>query len=218
MNRTALLVGATGLVGSELLQLLLADNYFSSVIILSRKTINIQHQKLKEIIVDFNQLENYASEINAQYIYCCLGTTIKKAGSQEAFKKVDYEYPLAVAQIAKTNGAKNFSIITALGANKNSSIFYNRVKGEIQEALIQLNFEQLQIIQPSLLLGERSEKRFSENVGQKIAPIFNQLLIGGLKKYKAIEGKQVAKAMLFYSKQSKPKVQILTNDLLLSVK
>lgn len=217
MNRTALLVGATGLVGSELLQLLLADNYFSSVIILNRKTINIQHPKLKEIIVDFNQLENYASEINAQYFYCCLGTTIKKAGSQEAFKKVDYEYPLAIAQIAKANGAENFSIITALGADKNSSIFYNRVKGEIQDALIQLDFEQLQIIQPSLLLGERSEKRFGENIGQKIAPIFNQLLIGGLKKYKAIEGKQVARAMLFYSKQANPKVQILTNDLLLSV-
>ena len=131
MGKTALLVGATGLVGGFVLEQLLEDAYYDSVVVLSRKSLQLQHAKLKEVLVNFDQLENYTNDIKADVVFCCLGTTIKAAGSQEAFKKVDFEYPLRVAEIAKQNGASAFLIVTALGAAKSSIIFYNRVKGEV---------------------------------------------------------------------------------------
>ena len=217
MKKTALLVGATGLVGSELLNLLVNDDNFSTITALTRKPLNIKNTKVNEVLVDFNTLENHSESIKADVVFCCLGTTIKTAGSKDAFKKVDYEYPLKIAKIAKQNGANTYNIITALGADKNSVFFYNKVKGEIQEALQNLGFEQLNIIQPSLLLGEREEKRMSEGIGQKLAPIFNNLMIGGLKKYRAIDGRQVAKAMLYYSLLQEKGIHYYTNDLLLIV-
>ena len=156
MGKTALLVGATGLVGGFVLEQLLEDAYYDSVVVLSRKSLQLQHTKLKEVLVNFDQLENYTNDIKADVVFCCLGTTIKAAGSQEAFKKVDYEYPLRVAEIAKQNGASAFLIVTALGAAKSSIIFYNRVKGEVEEAIGSLHFDAFHILQPSLIIGERN--------------------------------------------------------------
>ncbi|QQR98022.1 MAG: oxidoreductase [Sphingobacteriales bacterium] len=214
MSKTALLVGATGLVGSEVLNILLNDNSFTNVTVLCRKPLSQKYQKLKEIIVDFDNLGKYKNDIVADVVFCCLGTTIKKAGSQAAFKKVDFEYPLEVAKIAKANGAVSYNVITALGSDAHSSIFYNRVKGELQNELMKLNFNSLHIIQPSLLIGERNETRIGEGIAQKLSPIMNSLLIGKLKKYKAIEGTQVAKAMVHYSKENSVGTFIHSNETL----
>lgn len=202
MSNTALLVGSTGLVGNEVLNLIVNDSFFFKIIVLSRKPLEIKDEKVENIVVDFDNLEQYKSKLKADYVFCCLGTTIKQAGSEAAFKKVDYFYPLQIAKICKENGAKVFSVITALGSNPNSMIFYNKVKGELELALEKINFEALHIIQPSLLLGDRKETRIGEGIAQKLSPIMNAVLIGGLKKYKAIAGTQVAKAMLYYSKQN----------------
>ena len=198
--KTALLVGATGLVGGLVLEQLLADAYFEKVIVLTRNSLGKSNPILKEVIVDFNKLNDYAAEIKADAIFCCLGTTIKVAGSKEAFKKVDFEYPFKVAQLEKQNGSEKYLLITALGASKNSMVFYNQVKGELEDEVSKLNFDAFHILQPSLIIGERAESRTGEAVAQKLAPIFNALMIGGLKKYKSITAAQIAKAMVYYSK------------------
>lgn len=200
MGKTALLVGATGLVGGFVLEQLLEDAYYDSVVVLSRKSLQLQHAKLKEVLVNFDQLENYTNDIKADVVFCCLGTTIKAAGSQEAFKKVDYEYPLRVAEIAKQNDASAFLIVTALGAAKSSIIFYNRVKGEVEEAIGNLHFDAFHILQPSLIIGERKESRAGEGIAQKLSPVYDALMFGPLAKYKSIKAEQIAKAMLHYSK------------------
>ena len=200
MGKTALLVGATGLVGGFVLEQLLEDAYYDSVVVLSRKSLQLQHAKLKEVLVNFDQLENYTNDIKADVVFCCLGTTIKAAGSQEAFKKVDYEYPLRVAEIAKQNGASAFLIVTALGAAKSSIIFYNRVKGEVEEAIGNLHFDAFHILQPSLIIGERKESRTGEGIAQTLSPIYDTLMFGPLTKYKSIKAEQIAIAMVYFSK------------------
>ena len=199
MNKTALLIGATGLVGGCVLDQLLQDNDYSNVIVLTRKTLNKNHPKLKEVLVNFDQVENYVNDIKADVVFCCLGTTIKTAGSQDAFKKVDYEYPLRVAEIAKKNGTKKYLLISALGASKSSIVFYNRVKAEVEDAIGKLNFESFHILQPSLILGDRRETRFGEGIAQAAAPVFDALMMGPLNKYKSIRAEQIAKAMIYYS-------------------
>lgn len=198
--KTALLVGATGLVGGFVLEQLLNDSYYDSITVLTRKSLGDQHPKLKEIIVNFDQLEDYKNDIKAEVVFCCLGTTIKTAGSQEAFKKVDYEYPLRVAEIAKQNGASKYLIVSALGSSKSSIIFYNRVKGEVEEAIGKLNFDAFHILQPSLIIGERKESRTGEGLAQTLSPVLDTLMVGPLTKYKSIKAEQIARAMIHYSK------------------
>lgn len=200
--KTALLVGATGLVGSFVLEALLNDDDYDKVIVLTRKSILKKHEKLKEVLVNFDDLGAYSNEIKADVVFCCLGTTIKAAGSQEAFRKVDYEYPLRLAEIAKQNGTSAFLIITALGAAKSSIIFYNRVKGEVEEAIGRLNFDAFHILQPSLIIGERKESRTGEGLAQKLSPVYNTLMFGPLTKYKSIKAEQIAKAMIHFSKSA----------------
>lgn len=198
--KTALLIGATGLVGGFVLEQLLQDNDFSQVIVLARKSSGKSHAKLKEIIVDFDKLDDYKNDIKADAVFCCLGTTIKTAGSQEAFKKVDYEYPLRVAEIAKQNGTTTYLLVSALGSSKSSIIFYNRVKGEVEADIAKLNFDAFHILQPSLIIGERKETRTGEGIAQTLSPLYNALMIGPLNKYKSIDAEQIAKAMVHYAK------------------
>lgn len=210
--KTALIVGSTGLVGKYVVEYLLDNPKVEQVISLVRKPSGMQHSKLNEIIIDFDNLDQYASQFKADTLFCCLGTTIKAAGSQEAFKKVDYEYPIKVAEICKQNGTQHMLIITALGADKNSGIFYNKVKGETEETLKTLDFEQLDILQPSLLIGERDEFRLGENIAQKVMPLFDGLMFGSLKKYKSITGKQVAKAMVEIALQNNKGIHYHLSD------
>jgi uncharacterized protein YbjT (DUF2867 family) len=197
--KTALLVGATGLVGGQLLTKLLHSPYYSKVTVLTRRALGIRNTKLNEVIFDFDAPD--ASMIKADDIFCCLGTTIKKAGSREAFKKVDFEYPLRTAKHAKLNGATKYLIVTAMGADPKSSIFYNRVKGEIEQALRELHFPSLHILQPSLLLGERQEARLGEKTGEVLMTLLKPLMLGPLKKYRAIDSEKVANAMLALAKK-----------------
>ncbi|MFN8237615.1 MAG: oxidoreductase [Chitinophagales bacterium] len=200
MAKSALLAGATGLVGGFVLDQLLQDPTYDSVIVLTRKSLGNNHPKLKEVIVNFDELEKYSNEIKADAVFCCLGTTIKTAGSQEAFKKVDYEYPLRLAEIAKQNGTKTYLLISALGSSKSSIIFYNRVKGEVEDAIGKLNFDAFHILQPSLIIGERKENRMGEGIAQKLSPVYDALMFGPLTKYKSIKAEQIAKAMIHFSK------------------
>jgi len=199
-NRTALVAGSTGLIGSQLLELLLADSSYSKVIALSRKPLSITNSKLENRVVEANQLMNHP-ELKADDVFCCLGTTIKQARTQEAFRKVDFDYPLELANILKANGASQFFLVSALGADKNSRIFYNRVKGEVEEAISMVGYFALHIFRPSLLIGPRKEARSGEDAAKLFYKLFGFLIPD---KYKGIESIKVARAMISFAKENQP--------------
>jgi uncharacterized protein YbjT (DUF2867 family) len=195
-NRKAIIVGATGLIGSSCLQYLFHDPTYSEVIAIVRRPLLKNHRKLKEVITDFSNLDKTLSTVTANDVFCCLGTTIKKAGSQEAFKKVDFSLVLEVANLMRKQGAEKFIVISAIGANRSSKVFYNRIKGEMEEALKGLGYPCLRIIRPSLLLGHREEFRLGEKIGILMSPFWKLLLIGSLKKYRPVEADAVARFMV----------------------
>jgi len=196
MLKSALVAGGTGLVGSQLVKLLIQSAKFDGVKVLVRKENPTQIEGADVLEVDYERLSEFEQYLKADVIFCCLGTTIKKAGSKEKFRKVDYAYPYELAKLCLKNGDIQFNIITANGANSNSFFFYNRVKGDIEKALAGLNIQNLNIFRPSLLLGKRNEKRIAEEVGSIFASVVNPLLVGKLKKHRAIQGLTVARAML----------------------
>lgn len=194
MGRSALILGATGLVGSKLLEQLLKDDKYEKVTYIGRKEVK-NHPKLVQIISNLDKMENYRHEFRVNDVFCCLGTTIKKAGSKAFFNMVDYEYPLKAAQLAKESNVEQFLIISAMGADPSSRIFYNSVKGRLEEDVEKLNLNGLHIFRPSLLLGERDEFRFGEKVAELLFKPFSNLKLALFKKYGPIEADTVAKAM-----------------------
>ena len=192
--KTALLLGATGLVGSQLLELLLADDRFEKVTAILRRESGSEHEKLNEIIVDFDSPEDWAGLVKGDVLFSAFGTTLKKAGSKEAQYKIDYHYQYLVARLAAANAVPDCILVSAPGADSGSRIFYNRMKGDLDRDVSKLGFDKLRIIQPSLLTGVRDENRTGEKIG---AVIGNALLwIPGLRKYRPISGLTVAKAMI----------------------
>jgi uncharacterized protein YbjT (DUF2867 family) len=193
-TKTALIIGATGLIGKQVLHYLLASPIYKQINVLTRRSTGVQHERLNEIFFDFDKPD--ASLVKADDVFCCLGTTIKKAGSEEAFKKVDFQYPLQIGRLAKLNGSSKYLIVTAMGADPRSFIFYNRVKGEVERELTDLHFETLHILRPSLLLGNRGETRVAEKIGETLAKILDPVMIGPLKIYAAIDSAKVARGLL----------------------
>jgi uncharacterized protein YbjT (DUF2867 family) len=195
--RSCVVLGATGLVGGHVVRAALRDPAYGSVVTLGRRPLGVADAKLVEHIVDFEAPETYRAHLGVDDVFCCLGTTIKKAGSQAAFRRVDLAYPLAIAEEALKAGAKQWLLVTAVSASASSSVFYNRVKGELEERTVALDFPNgVKIFRPSMLLGERGESRPAEAVGKAILKVTRGLFVGGLARYKAIEGEQVAAAML----------------------
>ncbi len=196
MPRTAMLAGATGLTGQQLLKQLLADARYSQVHALVRRHVFAPHVKLVEHLVDFAALANSPTLPKVDDMFCCLGTTIKTAGSKAAFRTVDFDYVLKIARLAKKSGAQRFLVMSALGSNSKSGVFYSRVKGEMEEALQELGFAELHIFQPSLLVGNRAESRPGERFGIAAFQLISPLLFGPVRKYRAIEVTDVAQAMI----------------------
>lgn len=197
--KSALVAGASGLIGNELIHLLLKVDYYDKIIAIVRRKLDIKHPKLAQIIVDFDRLEEEKIQVN--HVYCCLGTTMKKAGSKEAFYKVDYTYTLKLAEMALQNGADQFLLVSAMGANKDAKLFYNRVKGEIELALCSLSYKAINIFRPSLLLGRRNEARMAENIVKFVSRFLSFVLIGPFKKYKPIKVSTLARGMYKIARQ-----------------
>ncbi len=210
--RAALLLGATGLVGGHCLDLLLNDPAYNRVVTLGRRLLPHEHQKLEQHVIDFEQLPDFASVISAQDLFCCLGTTIKKAGSKENFRRVDYTYQYEVARLAARSGAEQLLLVSALGADARSRIFYNRVKGELEDAVSKLAFDGIQVFRPSLLLGERAEFRLKERVAELTMRYVSFLMVGPLRKYRPVEARAVAAAMLKVAKEQPTGVNIFESD------
>ncbi len=212
MKKTALVAGSTGLVGKELLKLLLDDPDYAKVITLVRRNTHIQHKKLEEHIIDFEDLEKYHNIIKADRIFCCLGTTMKKAGSKDNFYKVDFTYPYQLAGMALENKCPQFNLISSIGADRKSFFFYSQVKGKLELEISNLGFDSLNIFRPSLLLGERSEKRKGELFGKAMMQILQPFFILGLKKYRPVQAKTVADVMVKAAEKIKHGLTIYESD------
>jgi len=212
--KTALIIGSTGLIGSELLNLLLDSNDYLKVITFVKRDTGIKHPKLTQHIIDFDKPETYKDLVVGDDFFCTIGTTIKKAGSKEAFRKVDFEYPRQFASFALQNKVKQFLIISSLSADAKSGNFYLKTKGEIQDFLKDCSFENVAVLQPSLLLGNRTEFRLGEKVGAFFMKTFSFLFLGNLKKYKPIEGKTVAKAFFKIAQTNNKGFKIYESDVI----
>ena len=206
--KKAILFGATGFIGSHLLEELLNNPAYELVTVVVRKEISLTHPKLNILIGDFHSLRELKSEMIADDVFITLGTTKKNTPDRTEYYQIDHDYPILASQIAKENGAKSVLIVTAMGANENASIFYSKMKGEVERDLITLDFDHTHIFQPSMILGDRIENRPSEKIFQKITKLINPLLGGKMSKYKGIEGKVVAIAMNNAAKNSTEKVKV----------
>jgi len=195
-EKIALVAGSTGLVGSALA--LKLDKYtdYSKVILLSRSGKAFINGKTENKVIDYDDLERSLSDINPDHVFCTLGTTISKAGSQKAFRYVDHDLVFALGKWALKKRVSYFGVVTSMGANAGSSFFYNKVKGEIETSLSNLDLRRLGIFRPSLLLGKRKVSRFGENVGKLIFSLSSFLFIGPLENYKGISADRVADAMI----------------------
>lgn len=200
-RRKALLAGASGLVGGFCLTELLADPDFDRVVIFLRRELPLSHPKLRQQVIDFNRVSELTDFPEVDDVFCCLGTTIKKAGTQEAFYRVDFSYVHELARMASLHRARQFLLVSALGAQADSRIFYNRVKGKVEEAVKQLPFVGVQIFRPSFLVGKRKEDRPGERLGMIIFRALSFLMLGPLRKYRPIHAQRVARAMVTLAHQ-----------------
>ncbi|MBB5622403.1 uncharacterized protein YbjT (DUF2867 family) [Pedobacter cryoconitis] len=208
----AILVGASGSIGRSLLQDLLNDTHYTDVLVLVRKKLTVQHPKLNQLVIDFSRLSDYAAEIKGNAVFCCLGTTKSQTPDQQQYRQIDYQYPLDIAWMAHTNGAESYHLVSAMGADKNSSFFYNRTKGEVERDLKVVPFKSIHIYRPSLLDGERSQKRFGESIMNKLMHFINPLLVGKWRKYRSIKVTAVAKVMLAQSLNEQKGIFIHPSD------
>ncbi len=196
MKRTALVAGATGLVGSRLLARLLRDPAYTQVVAIARQPLGIEHPQLRVLLNDYADLTAHSEALAVDHVFCCLGTTLKRAGSREAFADVDERMVLDLARATREAGAEQFLLVSAVGASEHALSFYSRTKGRVEQRLAELGFDALHILRPSLLLGERREHRPFEALAQRYAPVLAPLCVGPLRRYRPVSADEVAEALV----------------------
>lgn len=211
LQKEAVILGATGLIGKELLKQLLNHDNYVKVTILLRREIDIEHPKLVKHIIDFDKPEEWNKLINGDELFMAFGTTIKKAGSKEKQYKIDVSYQFEVAKAAFNNGCKKLILVSSAGANSKSTVFYNHLKGRLEDKLQAFDFEKKIIFRPSVLIGTRPEKRSMEKLAIKTIRILNAINIA--KKYKAIPGKTVARALINTANLANPKNEYVLDEI-----
>lgn len=209
---TAIVLGPTGLVGGYVIDQLLDHKEYKRTKVLHRRMVDKAHGKLVQHEIDFDDLNNHKELFQADHLYCCLGTTIKKAGSNEAFRKVDFDYAINTAKIAQEQGVKKFIVVSSIGANPKSKIFYNRLKGEMEEAVKEIGFESTGIFRPSILDGPRKEKRPAEQTGLTLMKALSFAFIGKFKRYRPIHAETVATAMVKFGVSPNEGVHVFESD------
>lgn len=196
-SKSAIILGATGLTGNLLLQLLLKDDRYDKIKLFSRSSVGISDVKIEEHLGDIVDLNNFENVFKADEVFCCIGTTKAKTPNKEIYRKIDFGIPVKAAQLCKDNGIGTLIIISALGANSKSNIFYNRTKGEMEEAVIKLLIPKTHILRPSLISGKREEKRIGELIFKQLMKVANLVMAGPLKKFKSIHPRDIAKTMVW---------------------
>lgn len=218
-RRNALVWGATGLVGSYLVRLLVDAPEYEQITVVVRRAMNIQHPKIRQVVIDFDGASGLDTDTHGavQDVFCCLGTTMRKAGSEEAFYKVDYTYSMQAAEFALRHGAKQFLLVSASGADATSRIYYNRVKGSLEDALRKMPFERLVVVRPSLLLGNRAEFRLGERIAILLGKVVQYVMVGPLKRVRPIPAEHVAKGLVWLALHPKKAQEIVENEVLLDI-
>lgn len=211
MGKTAIILGATGLTGNILLKKLIADKNYSCIKLFSRNTVDLNSEKIQEFLIDVLQLDQHSKDFIADEVFCCVGTTAAKTKDKNSYKAIDYGIPVNAAKLAKKNGIKTFVVISSMGADAKSAIFYNRTKGEMEHAILQQNIKNTIILRPSLIGGNRNENRVGERIGKGMMTILNPFLIGGFKKYKMIDPEKIASCMMLLANKPNNK-SIFSSD------
>jgi uncharacterized protein YbjT (DUF2867 family) len=210
MNKKAIVLGASGLIGNQLVRLLLEDDSFSQVTLFVRKELSFSSNKLQQIILNFNDLEKHQNQFDGSVLFLCLGTTRKKTPNLEDYRAIDYGITLRAAKLAKSAGVEEVHLISAIGADSNSRIFYNRLKGEIETELKNIGFASTYIYQPSMLIGSRNESRPAELFFQKLMPFFDLFLRGKNAKYHSVTALKLAQALLNHHRKAEKGAHVLS--------
>jgi len=214
MKKTAIILGATGLTGTILLQKLIEDDRYDSIKLFSRSKMEGLPKKVTQFVGDLLKLEQFKADFSADEVFCCIGTTTKKTPNKVLYKQIDYGIPLTAAKLSKENNINTFLVISAMGSNKESSVFYNRTKGEMEYDVLQQNIKNTYILRPSLIGGERNERRILEKIGLFVFKIIQPLFIGKLKKYSIINAESIAQTMInLANNTSIAEVIITSNDI-----
>lgn len=211
MGKTAIILGATGLTGNLLLEKLISDKNYSKIKLFSRNSVDVSSGKIEEFIIDLLALEDSINDFVADEVFCCIGTTAAKTKDKKLYKTIDSGIPVTAAKIAKENGIGTFIVISSMGADANSSVFYNRTKGEMERDVLKQSINNTYILRPSLIGGNRNEFRLGEKIGKGIMRIFNPLLVGSLEKYKMIHPEKIANCMRILA-NTKPNETIFSSD------
>ncbi len=216
-NKTALVFGATGLTGSKLVELLVDDGRYSEIIVFVRRKYGFENQKIKVKLVDFSIPQSFQEDIVGHDVFCCLGSTMKQSNnSHTAFRSVDIDLTIKIAEMASLNKVSSFIVVSSIGASTTSRNFYLRTKGKMEARLKKIPFQNLVIVRPSILLGPRNDKRSFERAGQTMAKLFKFAFVGKLKKYRGINAKDLASAMIHIANQNEG-TAIVENDKLLQI-
>lgn len=211
--KTAIILGATGLTGSLLLERLISDERYDKIKLFSRTSSGINHPKVEEYLVDLLNLDSAKPDFTADELYCCIGTTKKKTPSQEKYKAIDFGIQAKAAKLCRENGINVMAVVSAIGANPKSSIFYNRTKGEMEEVVQNAGIERTYILRPSFIRGNRQEKRAGEKIGLAIFNFLKPLFIGKLKKYAVIDASAIAARMIQLANSNEPSRILESNEI-----
>lgn len=211
MGKTAIIIGATGLTGNLLLQKLIDDTRYDSIKLFSRKKIEGLPSKVQQFIGNIIELENFKEDFTADEVFCCIGTTLKNSPDKNVYRSIDYGIPTKAAQLSKENNIEMFMVISALGANPNSALFYNKLKGEMEQKVLSFNIKNTFILQPSYIKGDRNENRPLERIYDVLFPLISVFLVGKLKKYKTIKATAIADAM-YNLAELKPNIKKIESD------
>ncbi|WP_282179956.1 NAD(P)H-binding protein [Maribacter stanieri] len=196
MKKTAIILGATGLTGGLLLKKLMVDYRYETIKLFSRTRIEGLPNTVQQFIGNLLELDQFKTDFTADEVYCCIGTTAKKTPDKKMYRNIDYGIPVSAAKLAKENNITTFLVVSAMGANKKSKVFYNRTKGEMEQDVLHQGMQHTSILRPSLICGEREERRILEKIGLKVFRLMQPLFIGPLKKFRIINAESIAKAMV----------------------
>ena len=211
MGKTAIIIGATGLTGNLLLQKLIDDPRYDSIKLFSRKKIEGLPSKVQQFIGNILELENFKDDFTADVVFCCIGTTLKNSPDKNVYRSIDYGIPTKAAQLSKENNIEMFMVISALGANPDSALFYNKLKGEMEQKVLSFKIKNTFILQPSYIKGDRNENRPLERIYDVLFPLISVFLAGKLKKYKTIKATAIVDAMRNLA-ELKPDIKKIESD------